>query len=312
MPITEEQRIERRKGIWASDVPKIVGVDPYGSAYDVWLEKTGKLPDEQRSNDAADAGTRFEPAIVSWAEEKLGPLERDVEIFDTDLGIGAHLDAQVLKDDRVVEAKTSGLFGPLKEEWGEDRSDDVPKRVIVQTQIQMLVAKTDIAYVPAFLGGRGLSMFEIPFDKELAGILAERVMDFRENNVQADVPPDAEPSIENLYRRKRSLHKTTRIDPSLILEWELAQARVAGEKKTADYWKAEILKAIKDGDSGEWGNPEDWPEEKFSAMVQKCVEVGTKAWWDRVFTFLEQTRKEYVVKATTFRVPRIVKRQKGQ
>lgn len=287
MPITEQQRIERRKGIWASDVPKICGVDPYGSAYDVWLEKTGKLPDERVSNDAADTGTRFEPVIVNWAEEQLGQLERDVELFDSDLHLGAHLDAQIVENDRPVEAKTSGLHGPVKEDWGDYGTDNVPERVTIQTHVQMLVAKSDLCYVPAFIGGRGFMMYEIPFDKDLASAIAERAIDFWDNHVQTDSPPDGEPALENLYLRIRLPHKTVQMDPQVIAEWEKAQEQVAAAKKVEGYWKGQVLKALGDGDSGDWGDPE------------------------RIFTFLEQTRKEYVVKATTFRVPRIVKRRKG-
>lgn len=287
MPITEQQRMERRNGIWASDVPKILGLDPYGSAYDVWLEKTGKLPDDRVSSDAADTGTRFEPAIVNWAEEQLGRLERDVELFDPALHLGAHLDARIIENARPVEAKTSGLYGPVKEEWGDYGTDDVPERVTIQTHVQMLLSKSDLCYVPAFIGGRGFMMYEIPFDKELAGRIAEQAIDFWENNVQADTPPEGEPALENLYRVIRVPHKVVHIDPQVVTEWMKAQDQVATAKKIENYWRWQVLKALGDGDIGDWGDP------------------------DRVFTFLEQTRKEYVVKATTFRVPRIVKRRKG-
>lgn len=287
MPITEAQRLARRNAVGASDVSKIIGADPYGSAYDVWLEKTGRLPDGQASNDAAEVGNRLESAVIGWAEEQIGAIERDVEITAPDLHLKVHLDGQHLESDRPVEAKTSGLLGPLRENWGEYGSDDVPDRVIVQANVQMLVAKADLCYVPALIGGRGFTMYEIPFDADFAGRLAERVIDFWENHVQADVPPDGIPSIDNLYRRVRQPNKIVPIDPALIAAWEQAQDAVSAAKDIEKAAKAAVLTACGDAEAGEWGDP------------------------DRIFTFMQQTRKEYVVKATTFRVPRIVKRKKG-
>ena len=39
-----ESRQDRTQYIGGSDAPAIAGVDPYKSAYTVWLQKTGQLP----------------------------------------------------------------------------------------------------------------------------------------------------------------------------------------------------------------------------------------------------------------------------
>ncbi len=41
MPITNRQRKLRQDHIGSSDMAAILGVDPWRTAYDVWLEKTG-------------------------------------------------------------------------------------------------------------------------------------------------------------------------------------------------------------------------------------------------------------------------------
>jgi len=288
MPITEEQRLKRANAIWASDVPAILGVDPYKSAYDIWLEKTGKVLPTAKGANYADAGQRFEPVVINWAEEQLGPLERDVEIPPDGCGIGAHLDARHREQKTPVEAKTSGLYGPLKEDWGDEGTDEVPERVIVQAQAQMLVTKTDLCHVPTFLGGRGFGMFQVERNQELAHILLEKCLEFWERHVLADVPPEGQPSMPYVCARRRIPNKIATIDPELISAWQAAQARVSESKEVEKAAKLAVLAAIADAEAGDFGDP------------------------DKIFTFMEQTRKEYVVKATTFRVPRIVKRGRDE
>lgn len=50
MPITQKQREFRRSHIGSSDIAAILGKDPYKTAYDVWLDKTGQLTLCKKSN----------------------------------------------------------------------------------------------------------------------------------------------------------------------------------------------------------------------------------------------------------------------
>ena len=68
MPITEQQRIERRASIGSSDVAAILGVDTFRNAADVYWSKVQVL--DTPGNPAMDAGTRFEPTIMDWLAER--------------------------------------------------------------------------------------------------------------------------------------------------------------------------------------------------------------------------------------------------
>ena len=67
MPATETQLEQRRSRLGSSDIAAILGVDTHKNAYDVWLDKTGKLiPEPESENDPRYAGKLIEPAS-SWA-----------------------------------------------------------------------------------------------------------------------------------------------------------------------------------------------------------------------------------------------------
>lgn len=60
---------QRREGIGASDIAQIVGVSPYGSAFKVWADKTGRVPLDERGSELMRWGQRLEGSIRDeWAE----------------------------------------------------------------------------------------------------------------------------------------------------------------------------------------------------------------------------------------------------
>jgi len=53
----------RAKGLGSSDMPVIMGVSPYKTRYQLWLEKTGKKLDDFAGNWATQRGTDLEPIV---------------------------------------------------------------------------------------------------------------------------------------------------------------------------------------------------------------------------------------------------------
>ena len=60
-----------RTGIGASDVPVILEISPFQSAYQLWLQKTGRA-EAAPPSEAMEAGTANEPAARTWMGEQLG------------------------------------------------------------------------------------------------------------------------------------------------------------------------------------------------------------------------------------------------
>jgi len=288
MPITQAQRIERRGHIGASDVAGIFGLDPYITAYNIWAEKTCKVdlePQDEDPNDVKNIGTLFEPVVMRWAEGILGLIEPDVELrySDPQVPLVAHLDGQVVEDGHVVEAKTAGMRGPIHEHWGEDYTDDIPHRIIVQVSAQMMCAKTEFAHVPAFLGGRGFVMYQVGVeDPDIFQMISDKLGHFWNYNVLKDIPPDdSAPTMDVIKRIIRTPREVVAVDPDLFEKaMTLRQARLDA-KKAADEAMAELLGALGTAEGGE-------------------CDLG-------MITYMEQHRKAYSVKANTSRVARFKK-----
>jgi len=57
------------EGIGGSDIPAIIGVNPYKTAYQLWLEKTGQVPPVQ-DNKYMRAGRKLEQVVADFFAEE--------------------------------------------------------------------------------------------------------------------------------------------------------------------------------------------------------------------------------------------------
>jgi putative phage-type endonuclease len=274
----------RRDWIGASEAAAVLGIHPQRSAYEVWAEKVGDLKPFD-GNKYTDAGTRFERAVLDWAEEELGDLHRNVPARLAGLPLGSTLDALTIGGGVPVEAKTAGLLGPLPDGWGDEGTDQVPDCYLVQCQMQMLCTDAEAAFLAAFLHGRGFQMFKINRSEKICGYLKTYLPDWWDRHVVARVaPPLANTSIDILKRLRREPNKTVEIATATAERYERACKEVTAaetEKKAA---QAELLIELGDAEAADFGDP------------------------SRVLTFYEQTRKAHYVKESTFRVLRFSKR----
>ncbi|OHB51729.1 MAG: hypothetical protein A2Y12_01200 [Planctomycetes bacterium GWF2_42_9] len=253
MPITKEQKILRKYNLGSSDIAAILGRDPFKTAYDVWLDKTNKLPDDMEENDAMQAGTLFENGVLDWAEENhLGALARNVHIKIEGLPIASNVDAIAKSTGNPVEAKTSGLMsGIVKEVWGEPWTDDVPERVIIQSHVHMMAAKADTCHIPVFICGRGFVMFEVHRNQELCDIIAQRAEKFWNDHVLADVEPDNSlPSPNSAKKMKRQPNAIAYLTDDLVNRWLDAKASAAMAEEELQNAQSQLLCALNNCEEG--------------------------------------------------------------
>ena len=257
MALTAAQRERRKLALGSSDMSAILGINPYKSAYDVWLEKTGKLEETSDTGTplAADAGNRFEPAVLEWAEEQLGKLTTHpdaLEVRHPTLPIVSHPDAIVKESGEPVEAKTAGLFSPLSKDWGEPGSDEIPVPYVVQAHVHIIVTKASQCHLPAFLGGRGFEMFHVESNPDLLEIIAVKAGQFWTNHVQADIPPEnVLPSLNFAKLTKRIAGKTSPVDERLISEFIQAKSRAKEATEEMETVQQMIFAALGDAEASD-------------------------------------------------------------
>lgn len=275
--ITEEQKIKRQKFIGSSDVAAILGLDPFKTQYDLWLEKTNKLHSDNKDSTAMKRGNYLEPAILAYAADELGELitnPQELEFIEQSAKLIDHPDALVKDSRKPVEAKSKNLFST--EKWGEPYTDDIPDRCIVQSHVHMICTKTDYCHIPVYLPLREFQMFGTPLVPSLVEYILESIGKFW-RHVENDTPPDGLPTISVINRVIRTPRAETQIPADIMRQW----LQCKDELKAAEHRLAEAEAALK--------------KALGTAEVGLSDEVGR-------ITFYETERKSYTVPAGKYRV----------
>lgn len=138
----------RAKHVGGSDVAALFGLSSFSTRWQLWMEKSGKLPSEDLSkNRAVMAGKFFESGIAEWAAHLWGWKIKKVEEYhtaDDTPGMGATLDYATL-DGVPLEIKWNSGFGG---EWvcEGDTIIEAPEKYILQVQHQLACYNTNAPY----------------------------------------------------------------------------------------------------------------------------------------------------------------------
>ncbi|MET3448185.1 lambda-exonuclease family protein [Ralstonia sp. 1138] len=198
----------RRTGIGGSDAAAAVGLNPYKSRLELWMEKTGRgaelpKPDPNDTTEPVYWGTLLEPIVAAAYCKQTGHRVRKVNAVlrhPTIPFMLANLDREVIgvPGVQILECKTAGLFGARH--W----QDGVPEYVVLQVQHQLAVSGKQAADVAVLLCGQQLAVHRIERDDELiAGLIPLEAEFWR--YVQTDTPPPGDGS-ESADRALRVLY----------------------------------------------------------------------------------------------------------
>ncbi len=200
----------RQTGIGSSDAAAAVGLNPYKSQLELWMEKTGRLvhaaqSDGQASADTGESsgvsdddnsplfwGTVLEPIVAEHYAKRTGFKVRRVNAVlqhPEHAWMLANLDREVVGSDevQVLECKTAGVNGAKL--W----KNGIPEYVQLQVMHQLAVTGQQAADVAVLVGGHELRIFRLERDEALIARLILLEAEFW-RHVTEDTPPPADAS----------------------------------------------------------------------------------------------------------------------
>lgn len=181
----------RAIGIGGSDAAVIMGMNPYKSPYQLWLEKTGQAEAPDLSHvQAVYWGSKNEANIADWFQEetgkrvkRLGTLRRREYPF-----MLANVDRTVVGENAGLEIKTAGVRQYRK--W---KDDEIPDAYYCQCLHYMAVTGADYWYIAVLLGGNEAKWKRIERNEEDIQHLIMAETDFWKL-VEARTPPPVDGS----------------------------------------------------------------------------------------------------------------------
>lgn len=182
----EEWLEHRRQGIGGSDAAAILGMNPWKSPMDVWLEKTGEFTeDESQDNEKMYWGTALEDIVAREFMARTGlKVRRRNAILQhrKHRFMIANVDRLVIGHKAGLECKTAGQY--LADDWAMG----VPEYYIPQVQHYMAVTGYKAWYVAVLIGGQEFKYYKIARDDYFIRELIQAEIEFW-RLVEAKIPP---------------------------------------------------------------------------------------------------------------------------
>jgi putative phage-type endonuclease len=192
LPKTHEEWLnDRMKGIGGSDVGAVLGLNKYKSAYTLWAEKCGLLPNEEVDNEAMRVGRDLEQYVADRFMEATG---KKVVTSDYSFQSEAHpfmlanVDRLLVGEEVGLECKTASALTRCDFENG-----DIPPSYYCQCMHYMAVTGFKKWYIAILVMGKGFYWYEINRNEEEIQALIEAEQDFW-NCVESGEAPEVDAS----------------------------------------------------------------------------------------------------------------------
>jgi putative phage-type endonuclease len=177
----------RKKGVGGSDASVVCGINKWKSPVELWMEKTGQLPDSE-AGEPAYWGTLLEGLVKAEFTKRTGievfPVNQILQSEDHPF-MFANIDGVCNHPNYgpcVFEAKTSSAY--RSGEW----DDKIPDEYILQVQHYLAVTGYMGAYIAVLIGGNSFKWKFIERDEDLISMLIQLEGDFW-RHVQECIPP---------------------------------------------------------------------------------------------------------------------------
>jgi len=192
--MTESERVDwlrlRRTGIGGTDMAAIMGLSPWKTQLDVYLDKTTDQQPEE-STPAMEWGLRLENAIAEAFQDRHPEYAvKSLPFISGENHCCGSLD-RVLSDEEgcavgVLEIKTARSSTG----WGDEGTDQVPMQYIVQCMHYMGLTGANFAYIAVLIGGSDYREYYLERDQSLIDTLAKTAKEWWEKHITGNVPPE--------------------------------------------------------------------------------------------------------------------------
>lgn len=230
--------MNRQGYLGGSDAAAILGISPYKSPYQLYMEKVGEWQeeiDEKRERIFA-RGRRLEPIVVDMLVDELKSDGHDVEVIernqrytDPELDyLRSEIDVELVIDGEEINGEIKTVTPFAAKEWGEQGTDEIPLHYTAQVLHGLMIKPRKRAIVAALIGADDLRVHFVDRDQDAIDMIRKKEIEFWNRIVNREPPdPGTALDIKYLYCKDKGL--------VMDADDELASlcAELRGHKQTA-------------------------------------------------------------------------------
>ena len=236
----------RAKRIGGSDIGAIIGVNPYKSIVDVYVDKT------EGSNFKGNELTHWGHMLEGTILKEFSNRHKELIVYEVPYSVIndfliANLDG-ALKDKEtgdygVLEIKTTSLWN--KKDWEDDV---IPQYYYAQVQHYLMLTGYKFAYIAVLIGGQQYKEFKIERSEEDISLIRNKATEFYNENILKLIPPMPDGSdayMDYLKKKAMDIENDTVVE-FVDLEEKAQKVKDIGKeinnlKKEQDLLKEQIM-----------------------------------------------------------------------
>jgi len=295
---SREEWLKVRKGyIGGSDAGAIVGMNPYASAFSVWAEKTGQVP-EFEGNISTRTGTLLEDLVARLFMEETGKTVQRLNFTLVNEAYPfacANIDREIIGEDAILECKTTNSFVNTR----MFRTGEYPEQWYAQMTHYLAVTGAQKAYLAVLSECRDFRVFELERDEEEIKALMDAEREFWNTYVipKKTPPVDGHSATSETIKQMFQTEDCGEADLSgfddLFNQRKALSENIKGLRESLDSLDNRIKTAMGSNSRGQCGRwTVSWKTQKTSGIDREAIKAD----------FPEIDFKNY---ATTARVLRV-------
>lgn len=194
MSLTAEQLEARKHGVGGSEILAALGKDSRCSRLELYKRKVGEMAEPSfADNERVYFGQLLEPVIRDEFARRIGQkiIVPAQTMFHPYAPILGHPDGWMPAMNRGVEIKAADKYEA--EEFGEEESDQVPVRYLMQCAVYMALTNAESWYLCVLIGGNNLRIYQIPRDPEIEAFVLAGAASFWSHVEKRDPPTPETP-----------------------------------------------------------------------------------------------------------------------
>lgn len=194
---------DRETYLGGSDIAAILGISPWRTPLDVYLDKVeGRQPEDPSKAKIFRRGARMEPYILDLLTEENGIeiVARGNRYRDTTHQfIAAEIDAEAASGENI-EAKSANQFAAKN--WGAEWTDEIPVYYTAQAMHGMMVKPAPATIFPVLIGSDDFRVYRVERDDETIEMIRAKEVEFWGRIERRDPPePTHVSDIMRLFER---------------------------------------------------------------------------------------------------------------
>lgn len=287
-----EPIVDRRQFIGGSDISAILGISPWQTPYQLWVEKTSEQPIELEPKKAAFFRRRkmLEPYVIDLArvEHDLKVVAKNERYFDKYLPfMSCEVDFEHEYDGDIENADVKTVHPAMAKHWGEPGTDEIPQYYTAQFLWGQAITERESTLCMAMIGLDKLEPYRVMRSDSVIKWMVEQAQRFWEK-VQTRIAPEIT-TLEDAklaWRREQQAKQIVATPEILAIAERLSLMKKAinGRQAEADLLELDL--------------------KKFMGNAEEIVDPQG----DRVMTWKTQVKKSYTVAASECRVVRLAGR----